>query len=72
MESRGLRDNRDCKVIVRVSYGSAGSQAVGTHVLSASLVNRLMQVAGAENWSEAGGSCAPGSARRVAWWSLAT
>lgn len=47
-----FRDNRDCKVIVRLSYGSAGSQAVGTRVLSASLVHRLMQVAGAVSWSE--------------------
>jgi hypothetical protein len=47
-----FRDLTHTTVTVMLSYGSQGSQGAGTHVLTEQLVRRLLEVAGADKWSQ--------------------
>jgi hypothetical protein len=59
------RDATHATVTVQLDYGSDGSQSAGTHLLDVELVRRLMEVAGADRWSEIPGKVVRARASRT-------
>jgi len=58
------RDMTHTTVTVMLSYGRLGSQSAGTHVLTEPLVRRLLEVAGADRWSDLPGKIVRARASR--------